>query len=144
MLTSPSQRAQNTCQLAGLGAAAATEPDLAEWHYGDYEGVRSADIRKTRPDWNIWRDGCPHGEMPLQVSDRANRIIARLRKLDGNVALFSHGQFGAALAARWIGLPLAAGGHFALETASISVLGYQTGHPDVPVIARWNDSQLLS
>ena len=93
VLTSPLKRAQRTCELAGLGATAEVEPDLAEWNYGDYEGRLSRDIRKERPGWNVFRDGCPNGERPGQVSDRADRLIARLRTLDGNVALFSHGQF---------------------------------------------------
>ncbi|MGP8025357.1 MAG: histidine phosphatase family protein, partial [Acidocella sp.] len=89
VLSSPRQRARRTCELAGLGPAAEIEPDLAEWDYGDYEGQRTVDIRKGRPDWNVFRDGCPRGEMPAQVSDRADRLIAHLRALDGNVALFS-------------------------------------------------------
>jgi Histidine phosphatase superfamily (branch 1) len=93
----------------GLRAVA----DLAEWDYGDYEGQRSVDVRKGRPDWNVFRDGCPRGEMPAQVSDRADRLIAHLRALNGNVALFSHGQFGRVLAARWIRLPAIEGQHFA-------------------------------
>ena len=117
VLTSPRQRARRTCELAGLGPVAEIEPDLAEWDYGDYEGQRSADIRKARPDWNLFRDGCPRGEMPAQISDRADRLIARLRVLDGNVALFSHGHFGRVLAARWIGLPVSEGQHFLLPTA---------------------------
>ena len=112
--------------------------DLAEWDYGDYEGQRSVDIRKGRADWNLFRDGCPHGEMPAQVSDRADRLIADLRVLEGNVALFSHGQFGCVLAVRWIGLPLIEAQHFSLGTASLSLLGYDLHHPEVPIIALWN------
>ena len=138
VLTSPRQRARRTCDLAGLGAASAIEADLAEWDYGDYEGQRSVDIRKQRADWNIFRDGCPHGESPAQVSERADRLIARLRALDGNVALFSHGQFGCVLAARWIGLPLLEARHFALGTGSLSILGHDPHHPEVAVIALWN------
>lgn len=138
--TSPMQRAQRTCTLTGLTPVAEIEPDLAERDYGDYEGQRSADIRKKRPDWNIFRDGCPQGEMPAQVSDRADRLIARLRGLRGNVALFSHGQFLCVLAARWIGLPLTEGPHFLLGTASLSILGYNPAHPKIRVIALWNVS----
>ncbi|HUX24295.1 MAG TPA: histidine phosphatase family protein [Burkholderiales bacterium] len=138
VLTSPRQRAQQTCRLAGLGAAAEIEPDLAEWDYGDYEGQRSADIRKVRAGWNIFRDGCPRGEMPAQVADRADRLIARLRALEGNVALFSHGQFGCVLAARWIGLPPGEAQHFVLGPASLSILGFGFHHPEVAVIALWN------
>ena len=138
VLSSPRQRAQRTCQLAGMGAVAVIEADLVEWDYGDYEGQRSVDIRKQRADWNIFRDGCPHGEMPTQVSDRADRLIARLRALDGNVALFSHGQFGCVLAARWIGLPLVEAQHFALGPASLSVLGFDPQHSGVATIVLWN------
>jgi probable phosphoglycerate mutase len=138
VFTRPRQRARRTCELAGLGPVAKIEPDLAEWDYGDYEGQHSVDIRKGRPDWNLFRDGCPRGEMPAQVSDRADRLIARLRALDGNVALFSHGHFGCVLAARWIGLPVIEGQHFLLGTASLSLLGYEPSHPEVPLIELWN------
>jgi probable phosphoglycerate mutase len=138
VFTSPRQRARRTCELAGLDPVAKIEPDLAEWDYGDYEGQHSMDIRKGRPDWNLFRDGCPHGEMPAQVSDRADRLIARLRAVDGNVALFSHGHFGCVLAARWIGLPVIEGQHFLLGTASLSILGCEPNCPEVPVIERWN------
>ncbi|MGK2940923.1 MAG: histidine phosphatase family protein [Immundisolibacter sp.] len=138
VLTSPLQRARRTCELSGLGAAAAIEPDLVEWDYGDYEGQRSVDIRKQHADWDVFRDGCPHGETPAQVSDRADRLIAHLRALDGNVALFSHGQFSCVLATRWIGLPLIEARHFALGTASLSILDHDPHHPEVAVIALWN------
>ena len=138
VFSSPAGRAQRTCALVGLGKAAETEPDLAEWDYGDYEGRCTADIRKDRPDWNIFRDGCPGGEAPKQVSDRADRLIAHLRKLDGKVALFSHGQFGCVLAARWIGLPLVEGPHFVLGTSALSILSYDPNHSTVPVISLWN------
>jgi broad specificity phosphatase PhoE len=138
VFTSPRQRAQRTCALAGLATVAEIEPDLAEWDYGDYEGKRSVDIRKERSGWNIFRDGCPLGEMPAQVSRRADRLITHLRALDGNIALFTHGQFGCVLAARWIGLPVIEGPHFLLGTATLSILGYDPDHPEVPVIALWN------
>jgi broad specificity phosphatase PhoE len=138
VLTSPRLRARRTCELAGLAGAAAIEPDLAEWDYGDYEGQRSVDIRKQRAGWNVFRDGCPHGEMPTQVAERADRLIARLRALDGDIALFSHGQFGCVLAARWIGLPLAEAQHFAFGAAALSILGHDPHHPEVAVIALWN------
>jgi broad specificity phosphatase PhoE len=111
---------------------------LAEWDYGDYEGQRSLDILNERPDWNVCRDGCPHGEMPAQVSARADRLLARLRALDGNIALFSHGQFGSVLAARWIGLAVAEAQHFMLGTASLGIFAFDPHHPAVPVIALWN------
>lgn len=136
VLTSPLQRARKTCELAGL--AATVEPDLAEWDYGEYEGRRSVDIRKERADWNVFRDGCPGGESVAQVSKRADRMIGHLRSLDGNTALFSHGQFGSVLAVRWVGLPLVSAQHFPFATASLSILGFDDHHPEVPVIARWN------
>ncbi len=138
VLTSPLTRARQTCELVGLDKIQQIEPDLAEWDYGDYEGKRSVDIRKARPDWNVFRDGCPHGEMPKRVSERADRLIARLRMLDGKVALFSHGQFGGVLGARWIGLPLVEARHFPLGTASLSILSFNPQHLEVPVIALWN------
>lgn len=142
VLTSPLQRARRTCELAGLGALATTEPDLVEWHYGDYEGKHTVDIRSERPAWNIFRDGCPGGELPVQISGRADRLITRLRNFDGNVALFSHGQFGSVLAARWIGLPVADAQHFSLGTASLSILSYDPGHADVSIIELWNADRL--
>lgn len=138
VLTSPRQRARRTCELAGLGAAAETESDLAEWDYGDYEGKLTADVHKQRPGWNVFRDGCPGGEMPSAVSDRADRLIAHLCTLDGNVALFSHGEFACVLAARWIGLPVVKGQHFTVDAASLGILSYNPSHPEVRVIALWN------
>jgi probable phosphoglycerate mutase len=138
VFTSPRQRARRTCALAQLVPAAELEPDLAEWDYGDYEGLRSLDIRKGRPGWNLFRDGCPSGEAPAQVSDRADRLIARLRGLDGHIALFSHGDFGRVLGARWVGLPVWQAQHFLLDTASLSVLGYDHDQSAHPAIAMWN------
>ncbi len=138
VLTSPRRRARRTCELAGLGSVSEVEPDLAEWDYGEYEGQRTMDIRERRPDWNVFRDGCPGGETTADVSDRADRLIARLLALSGNIALFSHGQFGCVLAARWIGLPTIDGQHFGLGAASLSMLGFEPSHPDVPIIALWN------
>lgn len=138
ILTSPLLRARQTCELAGFGAAGEIDPDLVEWNYGDYEGKRTVDIHEERPGWNVWRDGCPHGETPVNVSDRADRLLARLRELAGNVALFTHGQFGSAVAARWIGLAVIEAQHLALGPASISMLAHEAGHPKVPVIALWN------
>ncbi len=138
ILTSPLLRARRTCELAGLEPAADIDPDLAEWDYGDYEGKRSVDIRHEHPGWNVFRDGCPNGETAEAIRERADRLIGRLGALRGNVALFSHGQFGCVLAARWIGLPVLAGQHFALRPASFSILGHEESHPDVRVIALWN------
>lgn len=141
VLTSPSQRARRTCELVGLESTAEIEVDLAEWDYGEYEGRRSVDIRAERPGWNVFRDGCPGGETPAQVSDRADRLIARLRRLDGGIALFSHGQFGPVLAARWIGLPLIEAQDLRLDTASLSVLGSHPHDPEVPIIVSWNTTE---
>ena len=138
VLTSPRQRARQTCALAGLAHASEIDPDLAEWDYGAYEGITTDQIRKAAPGWNIFRDGCPGGETADRVSARADAVIARLRKLGGDIALFSHGQFGCVLAARWIGLAVIEAQHFALDTASLSILGPKPGHSDVSVITRWN------
>ena len=138
VFTSPLQRARRTCELAGLGKVAEIEPDLAEWDYGDYEGQRPVDIRKARPDWNVFRDGCPGGESPAQVSGRADRLIARLRTLEGNIALFSHGHFGRVLGARWIGLQIRQAQHLLLGTASVSILGYEHNKVEAPAIILWN------
>jgi probable phosphoglycerate mutase len=143
VLTSPRLRARATCELAGLGTVAETEPNLAEWDYGDYEGLRTVEICKRQPGWDVWEDGCPGGETPADVSDRADHLIARLigtNDLTGPVVLFSHGQFGRVLAARWIGLPVAQGQHFALDPASISILGYEADHPHRRVVSLWNAS----
>lgn len=142
VLSSPLRRARQTCDLAGLGAQEESEPDLVEWDYGDYEGRRTVDIQDGNPGWSVWRDGCPHGETPANISDRADTLLDRLRLLAGNVALFSHGQFGAALATRWIGLAVIEAQHFALGAASISILAYEPSHPTVPVIALWNAERM--
>ncbi len=138
VLTSPLKRALQTCGLVGLDKVPEIEHDLAEWDYGDYEGQRSEDILRERPDWNVYRDGCPRGEMPAQISARADRLIARLLKLDGNIALFAHGQIGSVLSARWIGLAVADAQHFMLGTASLSIFAFDPHHPAVPVIALLN------
>jgi broad specificity phosphatase PhoE len=138
VFTSPLQRARRTCELAGLGEVAEIEPDLTEWNYGDYEGQFSLDTRKKWPDWNLFRDGGPRGESPAQVSERADRLIGRVRTLGDNIALFSHGQFGRALAARWIGLGVGQAQHFLLHTASLSILGYEHNLAEEAAIVLWN------
>jgi broad specificity phosphatase PhoE len=138
VLTSPLQRARRTCELAGFGPVAQVEPDLHEWDYGDYEGRTTAEIRAQRPGWNAFQDGCPQGESVEQISDRADRVLARLRPMDGTIALFSHGQFLRALAVRWIGLPVREGQRFALDTASTSILGYEHHNGDIPAVSLWN------
>ncbi|HZT89758.1 MAG TPA: histidine phosphatase family protein [Stellaceae bacterium] len=140
VFTSPLQRARRTCELAGLGDAAEVLPDLVEWNYGDYEGVRTHDIHRQRPDWNLFQHGCPGGEMPDQVGARADRVIARVREVDGNVALFSSGHFLRVLAARWLGLPASEGRLFVLSTASLSALGYEHNLSE-PVIRLWDDDR---
>jgi len=138
VLTSPRRRARRTCELAGLGAAAEVEPDLAEWDYGDYEGLTSAEILSGNPGWRLFRDGCPGGESPAQVCARADRLIERLRAMEGEVALFSHGHFGRALAARWIGLPVGDGERLLLDTASLGILAFEHADREAPVLALWN------
>jgi probable phosphoglycerate mutase len=138
VLTSPARRAQETCALSGLGGSAEIAPDLAEWDYGDYEGLTSVQIHQERPVWNVFLNGAPGGESVDAVCQRADRLIARLAALSGNVALFSSGQFGSSLAARWIGLPVIQAQHLLLDTASVSILGYHPHHPDLRVIAQWN------
>ncbi len=140
VLTSPLQRAQQTCRLAALGPAPTIEPDLAEWDNGDDEGRTRAESLASRPGWNLFRDGSPHGETPAQISDRADRLIARLRSMDGNVALFSHGHFGRVLAARWIGLSVEQAQHFLFSTASLSILCYEHDRSDQPAINLWNSA----
>jgi broad specificity phosphatase PhoE len=137
-LTSPLQRARRTCTLAGLGSAAEIEPDLAEWDYGQFEGKVSNDIRRHRPGWNCYHDGCPGGESPDDISRRADRVVTRLCTFGGNVAIFTHGEFGCSLAARWIGLPVLQGEHFQLGTASVSILTFSPSHPGLRIIAQWN------
>jgi probable phosphoglycerate mutase len=138
VLASPRLRARATCELAGLGAGARIEPKLAEWDYGDYEGLRTAEIHALHPGWDIWEDGCPGGEMPADASSRADQLIGDLCALRGRVALFSHGQFGRVLAVRWIGLAATQGQHFAIDPASISILGFETDHAERRIISLWN------
>jgi broad specificity phosphatase PhoE len=141
VFTSPLQRARQTCELAGFGLVAEIDPDLVEWNYGEYEGRRGADIRAQRPDWNLFRDGCPGGESPGQVSSRADRVITRVRAIPGDVLLFTSGHFIRVLAARWLGLePSANSRYFMLSTASLSALGYENDLSR-PVIRFWNDTR---
>src|SRR5262245_54962728 len=116
VFTSPLQRARRTCELAGYGSVAAVDADLVEWGYGGYEGVRTVEIRQQRPDWQLFRDGCPDGEAVAEVGARADRVLNRLRPLNGNVLLFSSGHFSRVLAARWLGLDPSAGRLFLLST----------------------------
>lgn len=138
VLASPLKRALRTCELAGFGALAEIDRDLVEWDYGDYEGQTTKQIRAERPEWQLFRDGCPGGESLEQVGGRADRIIARVRATEGNVLLFSSGHFLRVFAARWLGLAPDAGRCFMLVTASLSALGYEHDL-DEPVIHVWDD-----
>jgi probable phosphoglycerate mutase len=142
VLTSPLQRARRTCELANLSRDAMVDADLIEWDNGDYEGRTVEDIVATRPGWNLFRDGCPNGEMPDQISARADRLIQRLIKLDGNVALFSHSHLGRVFAARWIGLSVEHAQPLLLNTASLSILCYEHGRSDQHAIELWNSAPL--
>jgi probable phosphoglycerate mutase len=139
VFTSPLQRAARTCELAGFGAVATVDPDLCEWDYGRYEGMRGAEIRAARPGWELFRDGCPDGETAQQVGVRADRVIARLREAQGDVLVFSSGHFSRVLAARWLAQPPQAGKNLVLGTASLSALGYEHESLAEPVIRLWND-----
>jgi broad specificity phosphatase PhoE len=137
VFVSPMRRARETCELAGLGNAAVIEPELTEWHYGEYEGLTPEQVHKKAPDWLIFRDGCPGGEMPEQVGARVDRVIARVQADEGDVALFAHGHVLRVLAARWIGLPPGAGQNFLLDAGTLCVLSY---YYELPAIRVWNES----
>ena len=138
--TSPLQRSRRTCELAGFAAQEEIDADLVEWNYGDYEGQRTADIRKSRPDWFLFRDGCPGGESPDAIAARADRVVTRLRALDGDVLLFSHGHFLRVLGARWLGKPASDARYLLLSTAALSILGYEHNRKE-PVLRLWNDDR---
>ena len=137
VISSPLTRAQDTCTLAGLGAQMQLREEILEWDYGDYDGVTTRDIRAERPGWFLWTDGCPGGEGPEQVEARVDRVIDEVLEADGNVALFAHGHILRALAARWLELPVAAGGRLGLSTGAVCVLGFER---EVRVLWRWNDT----
>ena len=139
VLTSPLRRARRTCELAGFGPVAAIDPDLVEWDYGQYEGRLTVDIRKERPDWQLFRDGCPGGESPQQIAARADRVMARVRVVQGDVLLFSSGHFLRVLAVRWLGLEPIYGQFLMLSTASLSALSYENALQQ-PAIKLWNDT----
>jgi probable phosphoglycerate mutase len=140
VFTSPLQRAKRTCELAGFGRVAEIDPDLVEWDYGQYEGRRTVDIHAEHPDWQLFRDGCPGGESPDQIGARADRVIARLRGVEGNVLVFSSGHFLRVLGARWLNLEAAAGRYLLLSTASLSALGYEHNRAE-PAIRLWNETR---
>jgi broad specificity phosphatase PhoE len=135
VLTSPLQRAAETCRLAGFGDVAELRDELKEWDYGAYEGRKTVEIREERPDWSLWRDGVPDGEMPADVAARVDRMIVEVRSADGDVAIFAHGHVLRVLAARWLGLGPEGGQLFALDPATLSALGYER---ETPVIRLWN------
>jgi probable phosphoglycerate mutase len=137
VITSPLARAAETCRLAGLAEAAEPSDALLEWDYGDYEGLTTAKIREDRPGWVLWRDGCPGGETAAEVGARVDPLVAELRDAPGDVALFGHGHALRVLAARWLGLPPTDGALLALDTATLSTLGWER---ETPVLRRWNAS----
>ena len=143
VFTSPLQRATRTCELAGFAAAAEVDRDLVEWDYGDYEGLRTAEIHDKRPEWKLFRDGCPGGESPDQIGARADRVVGRVRAVKGDVLIFSSGHFLRVLAARWLGLEPVNGRLFMLKTASLSALGYEN-ELSQPVISLWDDTSHVS
>jgi probable phosphoglycerate mutase len=135
VLTSPLGRARETCALVGLGERAEFDPDLTEWNYGEYEGLTTKQIHAKAPGWMIFRDGCPGGERPEEVGARVDRVIARIREVEGDVVLFAHGHVFRVFAARWLGLPATEGSRFLLDTATVSVLSHYHG---IPAVRRWN------
>ena len=140
--TSPSQRAVRTCELAGFGSSAVLDPDLMEWDYGRYEGRRTAEILAERPDWQLFRDGCPGGETPAEIGARADRVVSRVRANEGDVLLFSSAHFLRVLSARWLGLEPAGGRYLLLGTAALCILGYEHNLSE-PAIRLWNDTHHL-
>ena len=136
VFVSPMQRARETCAMAGLGAAAVVDRDLLEWNYGAYEGLTLKQIHEKAPGWTVFCDGCPGGETPEQVGARVDRVIARVRTIEGNVALFAHGHLLRVLAARWISLPPVGGQHFLLDTGTLCVLGH---YGNIPAVKTWNE-----
>jgi len=142
VFTSPLMRARLTCELAGFGHVAEIDNDLVEWDYGEYEGRRTVEILAERPDWRLFRDGCPGGESPEQVAERADRVVNRVRAVEGDVLIFSSGHILQMLAYRWVGIETSSAGFLVLSTASLSTLGYET-RLGQPIIQLWNETQYL-
>ncbi len=140
VLTSPLQRARETCELSGLGDQADVDADLVEWNYGEYEGLTAPQIHEKAPDWMIFADGAPGGETPTQVAARVDRVIARVRAAKGNVAIFAHGHFLRVFAARWLGLSVADGRYFLLDPGTLGILSYYRG---IPAMWRWNAQPMV-
>ena len=137
VLVSPLARARETARLAGLGDPCEVREDLLEWDYGDYEGITTAEIRRERPDWYLWRDGVPNGETAEEVGARCDRAIEEILSVDGNVAVFAHGHILRALSARWLGEPVSFGGRLYLTTGSVCMLGFER---EVRVVRLWNET----
>jgi probable phosphoglycerate mutase len=142
VLASPLERAWRTCELAGFGGRAQADPDLVEWDYGAYEGMRTDEIRAKQPGWDLFRDGCPGGESPEQIGARADRVVERIRAVAGNALVFSSGHILRVVTARWLGLDPSGARHFLLGTASLSTLGYEHAQTR-PVVRLWNDTSHL-
>jgi probable phosphoglycerate mutase len=140
VLTSPLIRAQETARLAGFGDVAEVESDLMEWDYGDYDGMTAVEIRRSRPGWTPWEGGYPGGETLEELAARAQRVLARVREVDGDVALFAHGHILRVVAACWLEQPPLEAAHYYLSTGSLSVLGWER---ETPVIERWNEGAHL-
>jgi broad specificity phosphatase PhoE len=140
VISSPLQRARHTAELAGLGDRVEIDEDFVEVDYGEYEGITTAEIRETRPDWELWRDGSPGGETPAKVGARADRVVERIGRGDGRTVVFGHGHMSRALSARWLGFPVEAARNLVLQTATLSVIGVEHGHP---AIVLWNDASHL-
>ena len=136
VLVSPLSRARQTCALAGYGQRAEERAELLEWDYGAYQGLTAQQVLAARPDWALWRDGCPAGDTAAAVGARVDRLLDEVTRVQGNVLLFAHGHLLRVVAARWVGLPPEAGAHLALSTASVSVLGLEHAHR---VVWTWND-----
>ncbi|HEY1381136.1 MAG TPA: histidine phosphatase family protein [Gemmataceae bacterium] len=140
VLTSPLQRAKRTCELAGFGDRCQVDAGLREWDYGEFEGLKTAEIRQRRPDWDLFRDGCPGGEDAAAVGARADRVLARVRAAAGDVLLFAHGHILRVITARWLGQPPAAGRLYLCDPTSLGTLGYEHDHADEPVLRLWNEA----
>jgi broad specificity phosphatase PhoE len=137
VLVSPLERARETARLAGFGDRCEVREDLLEWDYGDYEGITTREIREKRPDWYLWRDGVPNGETPDEVSARCDRVVAEIRRVEGDVVVFAHGHILRALGARWVEEPVAFGGRLYLSTGTVSVLGFER---ETRVLRLWNET----
>ncbi len=137
VISSPMSRALDTARLAGLGDRVQVDPDLCEWNYGDYEGITTPEIRRSVPDWTVWTHPVPNGETAAMIGNRVDRVIWRIRAVEGDVVVFAHGHVLRVLTARWLGLPPEAGRLFGLDTATLSVLGWER---ETAVIERWNEA----